>query len=110
MTKLDLIDKVSTKLLERDYFSGNTSLAKRKEMIRKCSRTAVDVFFDSISRAIESKQGVEIRGLGCFAVKSSQDRKFVVPHNKSVRIINKLFYYNFVMGKELRERLNSVSD
>ncbi|MFQ5646888.1 MAG: HU family DNA-binding protein [bacterium] len=50
-------------------------LSKRQNITKKKSSCAVNVIFQSITKALERGDKVELRGFGSFTVRSRQSRK-----------------------------------
>ncbi len=91
MTKSDLI----TKLAEKHTF-----------LFQKDIQKIVNVFFDTISIALEDKDRVELRGFGAFGVKKRNARIARNPRTGSAVAVPEKNMPFFKMGKGMRERLN----
>ncbi len=91
MTKSDLITKIGK--LNPNVF--------QKDIIK-----VVDIFFETISEAIEKKDRFELRGFGTFGVKEREARIARNPKTGSVVAVSKKNTPFFRMGKGMKERLN----
>src|SRR5665811_261125 len=91
-TKADLIDEV----------------AARTKLPSVRSDLLVSRVFDCMVEAFHRGEGVEIRGFGSFSVRSYGEYVGRNPRNgQAVRVKAKRLPF-FKVGKELRDRLNSV--
>ena len=66
----------------------------------------VDVFFNTISKAISKSDRVELRGFGAFDVKTREARIARNPKTGSVVAVPAKKIPFFKMGKGMKERLN----
>lgn len=90
MTKADLIEAVAEKL-------GIT---------KKEAEGVVNTVFQSITEAIEMSEKVELRGFGCFKVKTMRARKGRNPRTgEEISIPPKRIPF-FKPGKEMKEAVN----
>jgi integration host factor subunit beta len=88
MTKVDLVEKV----------------AGRVDLTKKETEQVVDVIFDSIAKALASREDgkVELRGFGSFRVRTRESRQGRNPQTGSpVHVPAKRVPY-FTPGKELK--------
>jgi integration host factor subunit beta len=92
MTKADLIDEVAAR----------TKLASVR------SDLLVSLVFDCMVEAFYRGEGVEIRGFGSFTVRSYGEYVGRNPRSGQVVSVKAKRVPVFKVGKELRERLNSV--
>mgnify|MGYP001197704928 CR=1 FL=1 len=91
MNKSDLIIKVAN--LNRDIY-------------HKDANKIVNVFFDTITKALSRNERVELRGFGVFDVKKREARIARNPKNgAAVAVPSKNVPY-FRMGKGMKDRLN----
>ena len=93
MTKADLVEKVAAQV----------------NLTKKDTEVVVDTIFDSISRALASKDDskVELRGFGSFRVRGRQARQGRNPQTgKPVQVPAKRVPY-FKPGKELKVLVDS---
>lgn len=90
MTKADLIERMAGKL----------------DITKKEAEAIVSVVFGSVVEAIERGEKVELRGFGCFKVKSRRPRRGRNPRTgEEIEIPPKRVPY-FKPGKEMREAIN----
>lgn len=75
--------------------------------IRDVERT-VNTFFESITKALEQGQRVELRGFGAFWIKHREARTGRNPRTGSAVEVEEKFIPFFKTGKHLRDRLNGV--
>ena len=66
----------------------------------------VDVFFETISKAITRNDRVELRGFGAFDIKHREARIARNPKNGSIVAVPSKKVPFFRMGKAMKERLN----
>ena len=66
----------------------------------------VDVFFQTISKAITRNDRVELRGFGAFDVKKREARIARNPKNGSIVAVPSKTRPFFRMGKGMKQRLN----
>ena len=66
----------------------------------------VNVFFETISKAVSNNDRVELRGFGVFDVKERDARIARNPKNGSVVAVPAKKIPFFRMGKGMKERLN----
>lgn len=91
MNKSDLIDKIA---------NLNQSIYQRDAV------KIVNVFFDTISKALSKNERVELRGFGVFDVKKREARIARNPKSgEAVAVPSKNVPF-FRMGKGMKDRLN----
>ncbi len=66
----------------------------------------VDVFFNSITQALENGDRVELRGFGAFGIKKRKARIGRNPRSGSPVAIPEKNIPFFKMGKKMREKIN----
>ena len=66
----------------------------------------VDVFFETISKALSRNDRVELRGFGAFDMKNREARVARNPKNGSIVAVPSKTTPFFRMGKGMKERLN----
>ena len=94
MNKSDLILKV---------------LESEPTLYKKDATEVVNVFFDTISKAISNGERVELRGFGVFDVKQRQARIARNPKNgEAVAVPSKKVPF-FRMGKNMKDRINKTN-
>ena len=91
MNKSDLIIKIT---------NLNPSLYK------KDANKIINVFFETISKALLNNERVELRGFGIFDVKKRDARIARNPKNGSVVAVPAKNVPFFRMGKDMKDRLN----
>ena len=91
MNKSDLIIKI-TNLNPRIYQKDATKI--------------VNVFFDTISKALSKNERVELRGFGVFDVKKRKARIARNPKTGSAVAVPEKYVPYFRMGKSMKDRLN----
>ena len=94
MNKSDLISKI----LESD-----------PTLYKKDATKIVNVFFDTISKAISNGERVELRGFGVFDVKQRQARIARNPKNGEVVAVPAKKVPFFRMGKNMKDRINKTN-
>ena len=78
-------------------------------LYKKDATKIVNVFFDTISKAISNGERVELRGFGVFDVKQRQARIARNPKNgKAVAVPAKKVPF-FRMGKNMKDRINKIN-
>ena len=78
-------------------------------LYKKDATKIVNVFFDTISKAISNSERVELRGFGVFDVKQRQARIARNPKNgKAVAVPAKKVPF-FRMGKNMKDRINKTN-
>jgi integration host factor subunit beta len=81
-------------------------LESEPTLYKKDANKIVDVFFDTISKAISNGERVELRGFGVFDVKQRQARIARNPKNgEAVPVPAKKVPF-FRMGKNMKDRIN----
>ena len=80
--------------------------AKAPHLPIRSIEAAVNEVFDSIARALERNERVEIRGFGSFALRRRQPREGRNPKTGTKVSVGERRVPFFTVGKELRERLN----
>ena len=91
MNKSDLIIKIA---------NLNTSI------YQKDATKIVNVFFDTITKALSRNERVELRGFGVFDVKKRDARIARNPKNGTVVAVPAKNIPFFRMGKSMKDRLN----
>ena len=91
MNKSDLISKIAS---------------LHSKLYQKDSVKIVNVFFDTISKAISKNERVELRGFGVFDVKEREARIARNPKNGSAVAVPAKKVPFFRMGKGMKERIN----
>ena len=94
MTKAELVEEV----------------ARVSELTKKHSEIIVNTVFDSIVRALQGDQKIELRGFGSFRIRQRRSRQGRNPKTGDrVDVPAKRIPY-FKPGKELKELINSAPD
>lgn len=84
-------------------------LESEPTLYKKDANKIVDVFFDTISKAISNGERVELRGFGVFDVKQRQARIARNPKNgEAVAVPSKKVPF-FRMGKNMKDRINKTN-
>lgn len=91
MTKSELILKLAEK---------NPHLSQRDV------EHVINTFFETVTRALEQGQRVELRGFGAFSVKHRDARTGRNPRTGESVEVEEKFIPFFKTGKQLRDRLN----
>ena len=91
MNKSDLITKV---------------VRLNPSLYQKDATKIINVFFNTIGKAISQKDRVELRGFGVFGVKEREARIARNPKNGSVVAVPAKNVPFFRMGKSMKDRLN----
>ena len=91
MNKSDLISKIAS---------------LHSNLYQKDSVKIVNVFFDTISKAISKNERVELRGFGIFDVKEREARIARNPKNGDVVAVPPKSVPFFRMGKAMKDRIN----
>ena len=73
---------------------------------QKDATKIVNVFFDTISKALSKNERVEIRGFGIFDVKQREARIARNPKNGAAVAVPAKQVPFFRMGKSMKDRLN----
>jgi len=92
MLKSDLIEKV----------------AKELNMNRDLAQLVVNTIFDTMSEALSSGEGIEIRGFGSFSVRHYQGREGRNPKTGEIVSVPPRKKPFFKVGKELKNRINTL--
>ncbi len=92
MNKSDLIIKI-------------TSL-KNPSIYQKDAAKIVNVFFDTIAKALSKNERVELRGFGVFDIKKREARIARNPKNGDAVAVPAKNISFFRMGKGMKDRLN----
>lgn len=66
----------------------------------------VNAVFEQMTQALKAGERIELRGFGCFAVKSRPARIARNPKTGASVALPRRLAVSFVAGKELRERIN----
>ena len=93
MNKSDLINKIS---------NLNPSI------YQKDANKIVNVFFDTITKALSRNERVELRGFGAFSTKDRKARRARNPKTGSNVDVDKKTVPFFKCGKGLRQKLNET--
>ena len=91
MNKSDLITKIAN---------------LNQSLYQKDAAKIINVFFNTISKAISHNHRVELRGFGVFGVKERDARIARNPKNGSVVAVPAKKIPYFRMGKSMKDRLN----
>jgi len=84
-------------------------LESEPTIYKKDANKIVNVFFDTISKAISNGERVELRGFGVFDVKQRQARIARNPKNgEAVPVPAKKVPF-FRMGKNMKDRINKTN-
>ena len=84
-------------------------LESKPILYKKDATKIVNVFFDTISKAISNGERVELRGFGVFDVKQRQSRIARNPKNgEAVAVPAKKIPF-FRMGKNMKDRINKTN-
>ena len=78
-------------------------------LYKKDATKIVNVFFDTISKAISNSERVELRGFGVFDVKQRQARIARNPKNGEVVAVPAKKVPYFRMGKNMKDRINKTN-
>lgn len=78
-------------------------------LYKKDATKIVNVFFDTISKAISNSERVELRGFGVFDVKQRQARIARNPKNGEVVAVPAKKVPFFRMGKNMKDRINKTN-
>ena len=81
-------------------------LESEPTLYKKDANKIVDVFFDTISKAISNGERVELRGFGVFDVKQRQARIARNPKNGEAVAVPAKKVPFFRMGKNMKDRIN----
>ena len=92
MLKSDLIEKV----------------AKELNMNRDLAQLVVNTIFDTMSEALSSGEGIEIKGFGSFSVRHYQGREGRNPKTGEIVSVPPRKKPFFKVGKELKNRINTL--
>ncbi len=66
----------------------------------------VNAFFEQLTQALKAGERIELRGFGCFGVKSRPARIGRNPKTGAPVPLPRRLAVSFAAGKELRERIN----
>ena len=84
------------------------AIANKGDLTKEASEKLVNFVFDSFSEAILREERIELRGFGVFTVKHYEPYLGRNPKTgKSVQVKPKKSVH-FKVGKELKERVNSL--
>ena len=78
-------------------------------LYKKDATKIVNVFFDTISKAISNSERVELRGFGVFDVKQRQARIARIPKNGEAVAVPAKKVPFFRMGKNMKDRINKTN-
>jgi len=92
MLKSDLIEKV----------------AKELNMNRDLAHLVVSTIFDTMSEALSREEGIEIRGFGSFSVRHYKGREGRNPKSGEIVAVPPRKKPFFKVGKELKNRINTL--
>ena len=81
-------------------------LESEPTIYKKDANKIVNVFFDTISKAISNGERVELRGFGVFDVKQRQARIARNPKNGEAVAVPAKKVPFFRMGKNMKDRIN----
>ena len=84
-------------------------LESEQTLYKKDANKIVDVFFDTISKAISNGERVELRGFGVFDVKQRQARIARNPKNGEPVAVPAKKVPFFKMGKNMKDRINKTN-
>jgi len=84
-------------------------LESEPTLYKKDANKIVDVFFDTISKAISNGERVELRGFGVFDVKQRQARIARNPKNVEAVAVPAKKVPFFRMGKNMKDRINKTN-
>lgn len=84
-------------------------LESEPTLYKKDANKIVDVFFDTISKAIANGERVELRGFGVFDVKQRQARIARNPKNGEAVAVPAKKVPFFRMGKNMKDRINKTN-
>jgi integration host factor subunit beta len=84
-------------------------LESEPTLYKKDANKIVDVFFDTISKAISNGERVELRGFGVFDVKQRQARIARNPKNGEAVAVPAKKVPFFRMGKNMKDRINKAN-
>ncbi|MDA9806902.1 integration host factor subunit beta [Alphaproteobacteria bacterium] len=84
-------------------------LESEPTLYKKDANKIVDVFFDTISKAISNGERVELRGFGVFDVKQRQARIARNPKNGEAVAVPAKKVPFFRMGKNMKDRINKTN-
>ncbi|MCL2761059.1 MAG: integration host factor subunit beta [Desulfuromonadales bacterium] len=93
MTKSELVEKV---------------MEMKKNLNRRESELIVNLIFDSMAKALQKGDKVEIRGFGSFTIRERESRDARNPKSGEIVKISAKRTPFFKTGKELKERVNSL--
>ncbi|MDY7231641.1 integration host factor subunit beta [Hyalangium rubrum] len=69
----------------------------------------VNAIFEQMTEALKAGERIELRGFGCFTVKSRRARLGRNPKTGASVALPKRIALSFAAGKELRERINRAA-
>ena len=84
-------------------------LESEPTLYKKDAIKIVNVFFDTISKAISNGERVELRGFGVFDVKQRQARIARNPKNGEAVAVPAKKVPFFRMGKNMKDRINKTN-
>ena len=84
-------------------------LESEPTLYKKDANKIVDVFFDTVSKAISNGERVELRGFGVFDVKQRQARIARNPKNGEAVAVPAKKVPFFRMGKNMKDRINKTN-
>ena len=84
-------------------------LESEPTLYKKDATEIVNVFFDTISKAISNGERVELRGFGVFDVKQRQARIARNPKNGEAVAVPAKKVPFFRMGKNMKDRINKTN-
>ena len=84
-------------------------LESEPTLYKKDANKIVNVFFDTISKAISNGERVELRGFGVFDVKQRQARIARNPKNGEAVAVPAKKVPFFRMGKNMKDRINKTN-
>ena len=92
MTKSELIERVS----------------ERMEIPKSRAEIVVNAVFDSMKQALLDDQRIELRGFGSFSIRSYDARKGRNPRTGEEVDVDAKKSVHFKVGKELRDRVDTL--
>ena len=84
-------------------------LESEPTLYKKDANKIVNIFFDTISKAISNGERVELRGFGVFDVKQRQARIARNPKNGEAVAVPAKKVPFFRMGKNMKDRINKTN-
>ena len=85
------------------------AVAARTDMPKKRTEDIVNAIFESMTEALLNNQRIEVRGFGSFSIREYQARKGRNPRTGEQVFVDEKKSVHFKVGKELRERVDTVN-